>query len=814
MRKIHSVLAFLLSVLLVAGMTACKPVVEEEEAPPPDQPAVQQEEDEPEPYIETVSSESLALEIAERYAQNEAYEYLPAIPSVERDHRFEFVMGFDPFDQGFEKTTEIVNVFADPEFTISLYAYMDIEERDDGNTNAFVGPGRSTNMAVFNEINSTKAVLDRVTDNPDDRYYVDYKGEFSDWGNLPRYYMVQYIDMETGEALEKPIVQVFEVKAELDAPKVEFFVDEYGLASFRWDPVEGAERYIVVETSYYPDEENRRLSYDTASVISLLDGSETEWHAESNGRFTTGENVNEIGYIDESWEDWIQGDVLQHRYSNSFGVIALGNGGHSSVGKLFNDRELSSVLPYSIAHETRRAGGDTKYTIDEVNQLPAQIPIVMCDGMIVNRTINYNYNAAKVVNETWLEYDEGPPPEYEMLNPRNITVTLLKIDWTLPNTPFKGYYNVMDPPDSWKEELAKIRDRQNEMTRGSGTGNKISFRERESEGKEEGVDVTVLTDTVFATNALSEYLATCMLSGMATIPLDPFPVSSDTEYLLDAFFEAYYQNPLILGVDELALSDKNELLVLYQDNNKTRREKQEAIRNKVVEVTKEIIKDDMSSLEKQYAINQYLCDNAEYDYAALENAANYDYMYVDPEFNDSFTPYGILINGVGVCASYAGAFKMLADAAGLESIVTTGKLEGLVSHAWNRVKLGDEWMTIDVTNNDNPYFFNALLNLPDDASAMVLVEDTEFILDEFLPLYTGASSYDSEYYRVQNDYYEKSEMGKKLAEGLKTNGFVCLRTDYDLDDEGFYEILFDVADEIGTTDFSGGYWLGVVTLAK
>lgn len=25
------------------------------------------------------------------------------------------------------------------------------------------------------------------------------KGELNDWGNLPQYYMVQYVDLETGE---------------------------------------------------------------------------------------------------------------------------------------------------------------------------------------------------------------------------------------------------------------------------------------------------------------------------------------------------------------------------------------------------------------------------------------------------------------------------------------------------------------------------------------------------------------------------------------------------------------------------------------
>ena len=74
--------------------------------------------------------------------------------------------------------------------------------------------------------------------------------------------------------------------------------------------------------------------------------------------------------------------------------------------------------------------------------------------------------------------------------------------------------------------------------------------------------------------------------------------------------------------------------------------------------------------EKELAINNYLCENGTYDYDALDNAEQYGYQRVDPEYNDAFTPYGILIDGKGVCASYAGSFKLLADAAGLKSIVT------------------------------------------------------------------------------------------------------------------------------------------------
>ena len=90
------------------------------------------------------------------------------------------------------------------------------------------------------------------------------------------------------------------------------------------------------------------------------------------------------------------------------------------------------------------------------------------------------------------------------------------------------------------------------------------------------------------------------------------------------------------------------------------KEKQEAIQAEVKKVAKEIIKDGMSNLEKEIAINDYLCMSAEYDNAALENAEKNDFKYVDESFHDSFNAYGILLKKKGVCASYAASFKLLA----------------------------------------------------------------------------------------------------------------------------------------------------------
>ena len=226
----------------------------------------------------------------------------------------------------------------------------------------------------------------------------------------------------------------------------------------------------------------------------------------------------------------------------------------------------------------------------------------------------------------------------------------------------------------------------------------------------------------------------------------------------------------------------------------------------------EITTADMSDEEVELAINQYLCDTIIYDEGALANAEENDFMYVDPTFNDSFTAYGALINGKCVCSGYAAAFKLLCDKAGLESIVVTGILDGGLSHAWNKIKLEDEWQIVDVTNNDTDYISNALLNLPSFAGERVLVEDKEFMSDKLIKQYQGQSE-ESEYYHIMNQYYPIEEMAEKLAADLQATGEAVLRTDYDLDDDRFYEITDAVYGIVGDdVDLYGFYWLGVIYL--
>ena len=101
-----------------------------------------------------------------------------------------------------------------------------------------------------------------------------------------------------------------------------------------------------------------------------------------------------------------------------------------------------------------------------------------------------------------------------------------------------------------------------------------------------------------------------------------------------------------------------------------------------------------SQLEALRYIHNYLILNAEYDYRqqALNNAySNTDIFYY------AHASFGVLNKGLGVCESYAKAFKLICDSLdnGPECVLVTSS-----NHMWNVVRLDGKWYCRDATWDD------------------------------------------------------------------------------------------------------------------
>ena len=760
-----------------------------------------------------ITSSRLASMTKEKY-ENEVspygYVYGAALTGISREDDIVLQAGCDVRELGIEYWTEVVALYQDPElkYTVSTtWAY------DDATKEITISPGSYPTGKISLSGLTTDFV--RRFEHDDLMFFPHDAGTV--WGNLGTMYMAVYIDLETGEKLDVPQVHVVTVKGELEeTPRLQYSYTEDGRIHFTWSAVAGAEEYLVCRIDSYDSDGLSTALYTMDHVTG------TEWTSPAPQFGALFANDDFKNYLVEQ-DDWYSEYDRENRIEEygeepiaipwntnkheEYCVIAIAQEGSSMMSNRVDSREIEENIPVKVAYDTWRANG-YNYQYLSVEELPAYGYVTLANGMTATKLINYDTEKAVAVEDRYIFGDE----EGNYLEGKNVNV--LNIPYQIEGTPFEDVMIIYDySEENLTADIKFIEEREDMLRKNAGEITpqmNIEFDETEQTATE----VREIDFAITANSALSEYLAQNMLSGVTVIDVSEFREAADAEMLSDALLEAYYQNPLILGVTGYRLNNEGTAVkVMYEETPASAYEKQEEIKEKVSEIIADIITPGMTELEKELAINAYLIDTCEYDDDALENAEENDFYYVDEEFNDSFTAYGALINGKCVCAGYAAAFKLLADAAGLECVVVTGTLEGNLPHAWNKVRIDGEWEILDVTNNDNEFMVNALLNLPEDAGQRTLTEDSDYVLDGYMRNYVATNG-QREYYRLNGMYYSYDEIGEKLAEQINETGEAVLRTEYALDDDTFERIGQDVyaAMEDEDADLYGYYWMGVIYL--
>lgn len=763
-------------------------------------------------------SNQLAEELKEKYAA-EAGEYDGNVIKVNRDESLQIELGYNPWlsDQDLSESF-VIYQDADLKYPVEVGSY----EYDEEAGMLIIEPP----FYGIAEMDSDEIDLSHLNGN-----YIT-ESEESGWGTISQYYLAVNVDIQTGAPINTPVITVIKINAEIaQAPSLVFDQTEDGYARFRWQEVKGAEGYLL----FMINKDENGL-WDTTKVFADVKG--TQWESSTEDHEFEGEilSLNERfrqyytsedmeASLDET-EDFLKEYQVEGEYdeywSEYFGVIAYNSKGCSPISNLLSAKDLAHMLPHEKASYSNE---ESFYGIEGVSDLPAVMCVTMCDGSTAQKVLEYDLGSIRKEEENDLIY---------------ITAKAAK-------TPFTEEFLVSDVKwDTLDADLEAVMERQEKLKNKGGnvtpsltveeevqppvnespsasespaasaspSANESSSanegKENETEKTEDGKGTIV---HITANSALSEYMAIHMLETKSVIDLSDFPEAADTQMVIDAFFEAQYQNPLILGVQGGSIDTEERILYVdYDFDREETAEKQQEIMERISEINDEILSDDMSDFEKEMAINTYLCENAQYDDAALENAEKYNFTQVDEDFYDSFTAYGILVDGVGVCASYSAAFKLLADEAGLDSIVVTGYLEGSVPHAWNKVKIEDEWYIVDATNNDNDVIENALFNLSDAAAYGTLVENDSFVMDGNQYKYMAYED-ELEYYHATDRYFSREEIADQLADQLITDGIAILRTEYDIDDDAFYDIAQQAADK-AQKNISGYYWMGVIRLEE
>lgn len=775
--------------------------------------------------VNSGSNDTISLDsLREKYGDT-TVDYADDIMTLERAEKLEFSLDFNPNAKENFDVRDYITIYQDEDLKYKLSCSYDynqdtkklvIEPPTFGVAEIFAPTGGSTSL---DGLSGSYLYDDNTCDN---------------WGNLKQLYLVQKCDATTGETLDKPIVHIVKIKSELkQAPKVRFSSNADGEAVISWDEVKGATEYILFTVN--KTEQDGYNSFTSAFGRTT----DTTWTAPNMGD----DDGSSASLMNEMFRNFItsdddlaggmenmNGDYFE-TMPNYIGVIAVTDTGASPISNLYPVNQYAKQLPNCQAYTANDADVDTLYR-ESITSLPAEAYVTMCDGSTSPRILDYDFDNASLKEAALF--------------------TELHIKAQISGTKFfKEYTVALKDTSHVQEDLDTLKKRQEGLkNKGGSVEQDVDIEDEETPEttpaqstnptqteaptqtaapeqtaapkqtaapeQTQKPDNTLTGNTtlkVTANSALSEYIARTLLNSAKTVDISSFTESMNTNTVVDAVQEAQLQNPLSLGIKNATYDEVNHILHFeYYNSTETLNEKRNAVIKKSKEIIGQIIKDGMSDLDKEMAINEYLCANATYDDAALENAKKYDYKTVDDEFQDSFTPYGTLVKGVGVCASYAGSFKVLADEAGLESIVVTGTLNGNLSHAWNRVKIDNEWKTIDTTNNDNEIISNALFNISDKGINGVLTADKRYVMDENLSDYTCKSD-DKEYYHYTSKYFAKDDIANQFIKTLEKDNQSVLRTEYTITDEEFSTIAQSVAQQMKTT-LKGYYWLGVINLTK
>lgn len=729
-------------------------------------------------------------DIKKAYDYDDSKEIMP-LYNVEPTEEFEFCFQFDAY-----------------ETHIDLYDYVSIHtDADCGEESAiwYTADLEAGNGATVLTVSPMTPVL--ATDSMEEEFIYE---DVDMWGNAPIYYIALHYDLEadTPVKLESPVIIPFTVKHEITAPTLRSVVSSDGRFSLEWDAVEGAEKYIVYnfhdETLGTGENDHAvngaKIGYDCGrntapedQVYLIREGETTECSFDGFSgpeSHSTAEITGMTGKKSNSGQNYgVFGDYF---------VTAVVDGKESGLSNAVSTAGL--VLPYKMTEETEIQG---RYT--SPSDFPSEVEVLNIDGSTTMRKVYYEKSHVIFGELEWDEYDytvegtylygsvcfdedEGEPPQSTGASAESGNAVP---EDNIDKIPESDVETIIPSDEEKDYKDTPLVDAQAENTKDHIQNGNLKTVENAPEG------VYINADT-----AEEEWLALNLVQGNTEISVEGFPSLQDPYTLVDVFYKVYYQNPYVLGILSFTY-DYNTLTlsVHYGYEKSSLTEKQGEIAAKAEEVVKSLITEDMDTQERIDALYNYLVNNSVYDNEALAEAEQNGFKKVEGSAHeDAFNTYGILVEGKGVCMSYAYAFRLLCDLSGVECIVVTGYLNGNLPHAWNMVNIDGKWYEIDCTNNavntGIPYFlFQADSGL---AETSGYTKDEMFEIDTEVKNYSGDDG-SLEYYAQNGLCPETIEEYKQLlTENItESTGVFVVRWQGEIDKEAFNQAVILAYNELG-----------------
>lgn len=555
---------------------------------------------------------------------------------------------------------------------------------------------------------------------------IDFKSEKErTWGGYEKYYLVISRDTKatTFKELDEPLRMMFTVESAVQIPTVSFQVNREGLAELSWNPVAGATEYKIYKG-----------------------GSPTAWSvnyfASTKDTKFTDFALKGFASSTPSNPDWV--NSTNQEFRGTFFVTAVVGGKESRMGNDINADQYAKIVPQYMDISSYMS-------LRDISELPTVTAVRMMD-----------YNTIKNYAVIW-DYD----------NIKQMTGkfggTYYNIKGSVPGTAFKLEASFDNQPEAAVlDEQASEQDKINENNGVTEVKDKIADAPppvktpTDTTKPSKPADIsTQIPKTPEPATGVEAAIANALMGVQTKVNLAAYPETGDSSYLRDVLYKVMVQTPLALYESSFGYDYATSTLLIEYNKGTTKeavQKKQAEIKAKVKQVVAEVIKPGMTDYDKEKALHDWLCKNTVYDFEALEIAEKNGFSELPAGHEDSFNPYGVLINGVGVCQSYAEAFKLLCEEAKLPCVVITGKMNG-VPHAWNMVKLGGMYYHVDATNNDNDIPYPVFNSSDKDIKLDYTITD-EFALNSEMP---GFASTNSKY-----DYYVLNGMAVTSKSEIKT----------------------------------------------
>jgi len=709
----------------------------------------------------------------------------------------------------------------------------------------------------------------KITIAPDGALALNENGSYNvndgTWGSLNQLYLVQYLDLNTGEKLERPIVTPFTIQHDLTSPAITQSVDDSNSYELSWKAVPGAVEYRIYE---HFGSAGYKLECTTTNTSVSVEAFKTQQKSENytelikNDLENAGLEVSDDGIVfmnravkyDDNQED------------GYFVVVAVdANGRQSGISNIADVRDIAHRLPYKVSSER------VSVNISSVEDIPAYVNVEMIDGSVQQMVIDYHgaqtytypndeYKMtirAKVANTlfdsflmdlTGMKYadvmadisvvtereDEllakvggAETPNVTMETTTETDEEILKLIEALPEDVEPGVPESSQPavePDVPESSQPSVepsvpessQSAQPEAPQAQGNSPKIQLLNEVAAQVSETLasmgDVN-LGEMIYATNDLQAWIAMCLIAQCEVIPVpaEAFPDAANIDYLQSLLLETYRQNPTCgffvrSGYDR----DYEVILVEYAEDPQVRLGKARQEFAAAQNIADTVTNDSMSDYEKVLAINEYFRINAAYDHDSTQTEIA-DVSALSEQFWDSHTPYGIICKNYGVCESYSEAFILTARCAGLEAMCDFGTLHG-GNHEWNRVKVDGNWCILDITNNDLDTVINALFNVTDAQVNGILVPDRMAMLN--FNSY-AANDATQEYYYVNGkcatDINQASEL---IAQQLQTESIACVRMPGSVTESEIGTMLDSLVSEKGVIWSTAGMHMNVLWVMK